>query len=138
VVISSVAGERPAGASALAATKAAVNNYVRGLARDVARDGVTVNAIAPGLVWTPHRLMAPGGVGERLATARGIGVEEALQAYAREQIPMGRYVRPEEVGALAVYLCSQLAQALTGAVIPIDGGAGGSLLPPEAPRTVHG
>jgi len=46
-------------------------------------------------------------------------------------MPVGRYVKPEEVAAMVVYLFSELAAAITGAVIPIDGGAGGSLLPPE-------
>jgi NAD(P)-dependent dehydrogenase (short-subunit alcohol dehydrogenase family) len=134
VTISSMAGERPSSASALAATKAAVNNYSRGLARDLAGHGITVNAVAPGLVWTPHRLSAPGGVGERLAAATGVSVGEALAAYAEQAIPIGRYVQPEEVAALTVFLCSEAAGAITGVVIPIDGGTGGSLLPPESAR----
>lgn len=128
--ISSVAGDTPAGVSPIAVSKAAVNNYSRGLSRDLAASGITVNTIAPGLVWS-ERLMAPGGVGDRVAGRYNLPIEEALHRYAAENIPLGRFVQPEEVATLAVYLASDLASAITGAIITIDGGAGGSLLPPE-------
>ncbi len=128
--ISSVAGDSPAGVSPIAVSKAAVNNYSRGLSRDLAASGITVNTIAPGLVWS-ERLMAPGGVGERVAARYNLPVEEALHRYAADNIPLGRFVQPEEVAALATFLASEMASAITGTIVTIDGGAGGSLLPPE-------
>ncbi len=129
--ISSVAGETPSGVSPIAVSKAAVNNYSRGLSRELATSGITVNTIAPGLVWSESRLLASGGVGERVAARYNLPPLEALQRYAEENIPLGRFVRPEEVAALATFLASDLACAITGGIVTIDGGAGGSLLPPE-------
>ena len=129
--ISSVAGETPAGVSPIGVSKAAVNNYSRGLARELARYGITVNTVAPGLVWSESRLLAPGGIGEKVAARYGLPAKEALARYAADNIPIGRFVQPEEVAGLVVYLSSHLAGAITGAIITMDGGAGGSLLPPE-------
>jgi 3-oxoacyl-[acyl-carrier protein] reductase len=132
--ISSVAGDAPAGVSPIAVSKAAVNNYSRGLARDLAASGITVNTIAPGLVWSESRLLATGGIGEKVAARYNLPPLEALKRYAAENIPLGRFVQPEEVAALATFLASDLASAITGTIVTIDGGAGGSLLPPEKKR----
>lgn len=132
--ISSVAGDAPAGVSPIAVSKAAVNNYSRGLARDLAASGITVNTIAPGLVWSESRLLAVGGIGEKVAARYNLPPLEALKRYAAENIPLGRFVQPEEVAALATFLASDLASAITGTIVTIDGGAGGSLLPPEKKR----
>lgn len=89
-----------------AAAKAGIEGLVRSLAREAAPRGVTVNAIAPGYFDTTlNELASP----ERL---------EALLA----SVPAGRFGRPEEIGALAVYLASEEAGYLTGEVISSDGG----------------
>ena len=98
------------GNAAYAATKGAMASYVRTLAVEVARKGVTANCIIPGFVDTD--LLAP---------------------YARHrdkmemQIPTGRFARPDEIARLARYLLSPDADYLTGALVPIDGGLGAAI-----------
>jgi 2-hydroxycyclohexanecarboxyl-CoA dehydrogenase len=89
-----------------AAAKGGIDGLVRALAREVAGAGVTVNAIAPGYFETSLNDLAPPG---RL---------DALL----EHIPAGRFGEPSEIGALAVYLCSDEAAYLTGQTISPNGG----------------
>jgi len=87
------------------AAKGGIDGLVRSLAREVASRGVTVNAIAPGYFDTPVNLAKPPD-------------EKAL---ITQNIPVGRFGRPEEVGALAVYLASQEAAYTTGQIISPNG-----------------
>jgi 3-oxoacyl-[acyl-carrier protein] reductase len=79
------------------------------LARQVAGDGVTLNTLLTGRIDT-ERLMEMGAGREQ--------VEEA----ARNEVPAGRLGRPEEMAAVAAFLCSDRAAYVTGAAIPVDGG----------------
>jgi len=97
------------GQSNYAAAKAGIEGFTRTLALEVAHRGVTVNAIAPGLIDTP--LTRP--LLERI---------QAEEPSLRDRVPVGRAGTPAEVGALAAFLCSDEASYITGAVIPIDGG----------------
>jgi NAD(P)-dependent dehydrogenase (short-subunit alcohol dehydrogenase family) len=111
IVIGSITAERAVqGNSIYAASKGAVLSYVRTLAIELARKGVTVNCISPGYVDT--EMMAPYA---------------AYRDKVETQIPLRRFGQPEEVGALASFLFSPHAGYITGTVIPIDGGVSAGL-----------
>ena len=104
-------GER---AAAYCASKGGIVLLTRAMAKDHARQGLRVNAICPGDVDTP--MLA--------AEADENGME--LDAYleeAAEESPNGRVATPEEIAGLALFLASDAATHITGAAIPIDGGA---------------
>lgn len=88
--------------------KAAVHSWAKGLSREVGPAGITVNCVPPGRILSDQirRNYSP----------------EYRAEQSRTQIPMGRYGEPEELAALVVFLCSQQAGYVTGAVIPVDGG----------------
>jgi NAD(P)-dependent dehydrogenase (short-subunit alcohol dehydrogenase family) len=111
VVTSSIAGLRAEAMSGYAyvASKAAVNNLVRQAALELAPYNVLVNAIAPGP-------FATGLNGGRLKLPE---VAERMKTY----IPLGRIADPAEIQGLALLLASPASSYITGAVIPIDGGA---------------
>lgn len=90
-----------------AASKAAVNTLTIGLAKEVAREGVRVNAISPGLIATEIHARA--------------GRPERLEKIA-PQIPMGRAGTPQEVAAAILWLASPAASYVSGAVLDVGGG----------------
>lgn len=96
------------------AARAGATGFLRTLAREVAGDGITVNSVQPGLHAT-DRVRSVFGDGDRLA--------EVLAT-----VPAGRLGEPAELGALVAFLCSAQAGFLTGASIPLDGGAYQALL----------
>lgn len=98
---------------------AAVTNFTKHLAEQAGRDGITVNAIHPGYTWTP-RLES---MLKRWAELEGKSIEEATRLRLKE-IPIGRFIQPEDLANLIVFLCSDAASAITGQAIAIDGGSG--------------
>jgi NAD(P)-dependent dehydrogenase (short-subunit alcohol dehydrogenase family) len=106
VNISSVAA-RLGGLSGLvpyAATKGAVESFTTGLANEVAREGIRVNAVAPGM------------------TATDMATEDMRQAASRGGIPMGRIGEAEEIAQAVLWLLSPAASYVTGTVVTVSGG----------------
>ena len=87
------------------------------LATEVARDGITVNTLLPGVIATDRAVRLAGATAER----QHISVDEALKRTA-QAVPVGRYGTTEEFGAVAAFLASPLAAYVTGSLIRIDGG----------------
>jgi NAD(P)-dependent dehydrogenase (short-subunit alcohol dehydrogenase family) len=111
IVTSSIAGIRaePVSGYAYVTSKAAVNNLVRQAAIELAPHNVLVNAIAPGPFTTElngGRLRLPESI-ERMRTI----------------IPLGRIAQPDEIKGIALLLASPASSYMTGAIIPVDGGA---------------
>lgn len=99
-------------------TKTALLGMTRAVAVETALAGITCNAIAPGAVPTPPLLARV----HELAAAEGIDLIEAERRYAAVRHPTERFVEPDNIGALVVFLCSPAAKDITGATLPIDGG----------------
>ena len=92
------------------AAKAGVVGLVRGLAVELARDGIKVNGIAPGYIRTAQALSEEHSLGPE-------GLEKAA-----EFIPMGRIGEPEDIADVILFLASDAARYLTGQVVVVDGG----------------
>jgi ketoreductase len=116
--LSSILGKTgEAGMSAYCASKHGVIGLTRSLALELAPKGVTVNAICPGWVDTDMARDSLAGA----AAAQGQSAQEARHA-AEKSIPLGRFIRPDEVARLAVFLASDAGAGVTGQAINIDGG----------------
>ena len=100
-------------------TNSAMSNYSKALADDVASDGILVNCIHPGSTRTERYM---GLTAER--AARNNRSPEAELAESVADIPIGRMIEPEDIAQLAAFLCSDLASAITGQTIAVDGGSG--------------
>ena len=85
---------------------------------ETANDGITCNAICPGWVLTP---LVQKQI-EAKAKEQGIPVKTAEENLLREKQPMLKFTTPEQLGALAVYLCGDAASSMTGVSLPVDGG----------------
>ena len=92
-------------------------NFTRGISKELAKYGIRINAISP----APAATERAKRLAEQTARARGITVDEIL-AESTRSIPLGRMIKPEEIANLALFLVSDLASAITGAEILIDGG----------------
>ncbi len=111
VAVTSIAVRQPIGNLILSNTaRAALTAFLKTLATEVAPDGVTVNSLQPGLHAT-----------ERLTALHGDNRDAA------GAIPARRFGDPSDFGAFAAFLCSEQARFVTGAAIPVDGGAYGGL-----------
>jgi 3-hydroxybutyrate dehydrogenase len=104
--------------SAYVAAKHGVVGFTKTVALEGAEHGVTCNAICPGYVKTP---LVEKQIPDT-AKARGMTEEEVIQKVILEAQPTKQFVTVEQVGALAVFLCSESAAQITGAAHQIDGG----------------
>lgn len=100
-------------ASAYSASKAGLISLTRAVARELGPDGVTANAVAPGVVDTPQLEVDAADAGVSL---------ELIRARYGEQVPLGRVGRPDEVAAVVAHLCGEAAGTITGQVVGVGGG----------------
>jgi 3-oxoacyl-[acyl-carrier protein] reductase len=97
--------------------RAALANYLKTLANEVAAEGVTVNLVLPGRIATERVAQLDAAAAER--TGR---TPEEVADQSRQSIPVGRYGKPEEFGAVAAFLCGEPASYITGTALRVDGG----------------
>ena len=104
--------------SAYVAAKHGIAGFTKTIALEAARDGVTVNCISPGYVWTP---LVEKQIPDTMKT-RGLTREQVMNDVLLAAQPTKRFVTPEEVAALTLFLCSDGAASITGANLSMDGG----------------
>ena len=104
--------------SAYVAAKHGIAGFTRSVALEVAQAGITVNAICPGYVKTP---LVEAQIPDQART-RGISEAEVVQNVMLAGQPTKRFVGIDEVASLAMYLVSDAAASITGAMMAIDGG----------------
>ena len=108
-IVNITGSSEPRGINAANSAKAAVHAWAKGLSREMAVHGITINSIQPGRIMSEQI--------QRLHPS-----EEDRRRFAQENIPARRFGEPDELAVLAVFLCSPRAGYITGTVIPVDGG----------------
>src|SRR5687768_4508413 len=108
-IVNITGSTEPRGLNAANSAKAAVHAWAKGLSRELAKDGITINSIQPGRIMSEQ-------------IVRFHPTEEDRRQFAQDNIPMGRFGEPEELANLAVFLASPRASYITGTVTPVDGG----------------
>ena len=104
--------------SAYVAAKHGIAGFTKTVALETAKDGITANCISPGYVWTP---LVEKQIPDTMET-RGLSREQVINDVLLAAQPTKRFVTPEEVAALALFLCREEAKSITGANISMDGG----------------
>jgi len=104
--------------SAYVAAKHGIAGLTKTVALEVAQQGITMNAICPGYVWTP---LVEKQIPDT-AKARGLTEQQVINDVLLHAQPTKQFVQVPEIAALALFLTSDAAASLTGAVIPVDGG----------------
>jgi 3-hydroxybutyrate dehydrogenase len=104
--------------SAYVAAKHGIVGLTKVVALEAAEQGITCNAICPGYVYTP---LVEAQI-EGQAKAHGIPREQIIRDVLLAQQPNKRFATVEEIGALTVFLASEVAASITGVALPVDGG----------------
>ncbi len=104
--------------SAYVAAKHGIAGFTKTVALEVAQQGITVNAICPGYVKTP---LVENQIADT-AKARGITEDEVVNNVMLAASPTKQFTQIDQLGDLAVFLCSDSASNITGAMLPVDGG----------------
>ena len=99
------------------ALRAGLSAMTRTMATEFAPDNVLVNALLPGHILTDRQLH----LGQLKSSKAGISLDQYLET-AQAAIPLGRFGKPEEIGDVIAFLCSERAAYLTGASLQVDGG----------------
>jgi 3-oxoacyl-[acyl-carrier protein] reductase len=118
VMIASIWGRESGGRMTYNAVKAAEISLAKAMAQQLARDNIRVNSVAPGSI------RFPGGSWDRRVQEDPDGMAE----FVRQELPFGRFGRPEEVGAAVAFLVSARASWISGASVPVDGCQSRSLI----------
>ena len=98
--------------------RAAVHGLLKTLSTELAPDGIRVNAVQPGRISTERIAELDADTAKR----EGIPIEKVQERFEKGVIPLGRYGRPEEFAAAAVFLASSRASYITGVSLQVDGG----------------
>ena len=109
-IINVTGANEPPGVNIASVAKAGLHNWAKGLSRELAPDGITVNCLPPGRINSEQIL-------ERLHPD-----EANRRAFIEANIPMGFFGEPEDMACLVAFLASPLARYITGEVIHVDGG----------------
>ena len=104
--------------SAYVAAKHGLAGFTKTIALELAQSGITANCISPGYVWTP---LVENQIPDTMA-ARGMTRAEVMNDILLAKQPTKQFIQPEDVAALAVFLCGEAARGITGANYAIDGG----------------
>ena len=104
--------------SAYIAAKHGVLGLTKTVALELAQTGITANCISPGYVWTP---LVENQIPDTMKT-RGMTRDQVINDVLLAAIPQKKFVMPDQVAALVVFLCREEASAITGANLSVDGG----------------
>jgi len=104
--------------AAYVSAKHGIAGLTKTIALELAEQNITANCISPGYVWTP---LVESQIPDTMKS-RGMTREQVINDVLLERQPSKKFAQPEDVGALAVFLCRDVAQNITGANYEIDGG----------------